>query len=148
MDHDHMPSSTNDSTMQHNIMMHMTFFWGKNTEVLFSGWPGTRSGMYVFALIIVFLLSMLIEWLSHSRIIKQSSSRSHVFAGLVQTFIHTIRVGLSYLVMLAVMSFNGGIFLMVIAGHLVGFLAFGSRVFNHDVVGQDEKQRDLPPMTC
>ncbi|PIA54530.1 hypothetical protein AQUCO_00900823v1 [Aquilegia coerulea] len=138
---------TNNGTMHHKMMMHMTFFWGKNAEILFSGWPGTSSGMYVLALIIVFVFSMLIEWFSHSQFIKNTSS-SHISAGLVQTVMHTIRVGLSYLVMLALMSFNGGIFLMAVAGHSVGFLIFGSRIFKHDVVSQYEIRRDLPPMTC
>uniref|UniRef100_A0A0D3EUI6 Uncharacterized protein n=1 Tax=Oryza barthii TaxID=65489 RepID=A0A0D3EUI6_9ORYZ len=35
---------------------HMTFFWGKNSEVLFTMWPGTRGGMYALALIFVFAL--------------------------------------------------------------------------------------------
>ncbi|KAF5193830.1 Copper transporter [Thalictrum thalictroides] len=150
MHHDEMMRghNTTNGTMHHKMMMHMTFFWGKNAEVLFSGWPGTSVGMYVFALIIVFVLSMLIEWLSHSQFIKNSSSTSHISAGIVQTVMHTIRVGLSYLVMLALMSFNGGIFLMAVAGHSLGFFIFGSRVFKHGDVGQYEKQTDLPPMTC
>ncbi|OAY67780.1 Copper transporter 6, partial [Ananas comosus] len=42
--------------------VHMTFFWGKNSEILFSGWPGARGGMYALALIVVFLLAVLVEW--------------------------------------------------------------------------------------
>ncbi|KAF9598111.1 hypothetical protein IFM89_025303 [Coptis chinensis] len=146
--HDVMQSNTNGTTMDmhHKMMMHMTFFWGKHSEILFSGWPGTSTGMYVLSLIVVFFLSMSIEWLSHSRYIKPGSS--HVSAGLVQTLMHMIRVGLSYLVMLAVMSFNGGVFLVAVAGHSVGFFIFGSRVFKPEEVAQYEKQRDIPPMTC
>ncbi|KAL5709362.1 hypothetical protein ACHQM5_020062 [Ranunculus cassubicifolius] len=142
------PSSPNSTTIHHHLMMHMTFFWGKHSEILFSGWPGTSSGMYIFALILIFLLSISIEWLSHSRFIKHGTS-NHIYGGLLQTLLHTIRVGLSYLVMLAVMSYNGGVFLVVVAGHSVGFLVFGSRVFKtEENVIQYEKHRDLPPMTC
>nr|XP_018678764.1 PREDICTED: copper transporter 2-like [Musa acuminata subsp. malaccensis] len=28
----------------------MTFLWGKNSEILFMGWPGTRGSMYALAL--------------------------------------------------------------------------------------------------
>ncbi|XVF19965.1 hypothetical protein REPUB_Repub11eG0156900 [Reevesia pubescens] len=158
MNHDHgmeMPpasSSTNGTSGMHHhemMMMHMTFFWGKNAEILFSGWPGTRAGMYALALIFIFLLAFLVEWISHSRLIKPGSS--DVSAGLMQTLLHAMRVGLAYLVMLAVMSFNGGVFLVAVAGHTLGFLLFGSRVFKRNTENEMlsyEKTSDLPPMSC
>ncbi|KAL5697546.1 hypothetical protein ACHQM5_028677 [Ranunculus cassubicifolius] len=142
--HQNMPSPSTNTTIHHKMMMHMTFYWGKNAEILFSKWPGTSTGMYIVALLFIFILSMSIEWLSHSRLIKQGSSH-----GLLKTLLHTVRVGLSYLVMLALMSYNGGVFIMAVAGHSIGFLLFGSRVFKQeDDIDEDEKQSDLPPMTC
>ncbi|CAI0540279.1 unnamed protein product [Linum tenue] len=135
------PASNMTTMMQHptkKMMMHMTFFWGKNMEMLFAGWPGSRTGMYALALVFIFFLSFLVEGLSHSRFVKPSgpnSSSSSV--GLAQTLAHTVRVGLGYLVMLAVMSFNGGVFLAAVAGHSLGFLLFRSRVF--------KKPDDQPP---
>uniref|UniRef100_A0A5B7BWK0 Copper transport protein n=1 Tax=Davidia involucrata TaxID=16924 RepID=A0A5B7BWK0_DAVIN len=136
------------SGMHHHMMMHMTFFWGSKAEILFSGWPGTRSGMYVLALIFVFALAVLAEWLSHCNLIKDGSN--HVAAGLIQTVVHAVRVGLAYLVMLAVMSFNGGVFLVAIAGHTLGFLLFGSRLFKRSPPPPPPsgKTADLPPMSC
>ncbi|KAL4283765.1 hypothetical protein GQ457_16G009910 [Hibiscus cannabinus] len=140
MNHDHgmegpapTSQSTNETTGMHHhkmmMMMHMTFFWGNNVEILFSRWPGRHgAGMYALALIFIFVLAFVAEWLSHSRLIKPGSS-NNVWAGVVQTVLHGTRVGLSYLVMLGVMSFNGGVFLMAVAGHTLGFLLFGSRVF-------------------
>ena len=129
--------------MHHKVMMHMTFFWGKNAEILFNGWPGTNTGMYVLALVIVFVLSFLIEWLSHCRVTKPGSS--NVATGLLQTFLHALRVGLAYIVMLAVMSFNVGVLLVAVAGHTLGFFFFASKIFNKPaaVTGSD-----LPPMSC
>ncbi|KAM3692031.1 hypothetical protein ACB098_08G056500 [Castanea mollissima] len=109
----------NHTNMAMNMnMMHMTFFWGSNAEILFSGWPGTRLGV------------------------------NDVKAGLVQTLMHAIRIGLAYIVMLAVMSFNVGILLVAVAGHATGFLLFGSRVFKDSEMTSSVKTSDLPPMSC
>uniref|UniRef100_A0A6N2L1J3 Copper transport protein n=1 Tax=Salix viminalis TaxID=40686 RepID=A0A6N2L1J3_SALVM len=97
--------------------------------------------MYFVALLFVFVLSILVEWLSHCRLIKPGSN--HVAAGLVQTLLHALRVGLAYMVMLAIMSFNGGVFLVAVAGHALGFLFFGSRVFKR--TQNPAKTSDLPP---
>ncbi|URD86073.1 Copper transporter [Musa troglodytarum] len=120
----------------------MTFFWGKNSEILFSGWPGTRGGMYALALLLVFALSFLVEWLNHCRLIRP---------GLARTALHAARVGLAYLVMLAVMSFNGGVLIAAVVGHAVGFLLFGSSVFwtaPLQPIDNDGRKGDLPPMAC
>lgn len=139
------PSTPMNGTdgMHHKMMMHMTFFWGKETLILFSGWPGTSTGMYVLALVFVFVLAVLVEWLSHCRLVKPGSR--NVAAGLIQALVHAVRVGLAYMVMLAVMSFNGGVFIVAVAGHLVGFLIFGSRVFKDTETTPYHKTFELPP---
>ncbi|KAJ9146729.1 hypothetical protein P3X46_028960 [Hevea brasiliensis] len=134
------------TTMQstHNMLTHMTFFWGKNAEILFDGWPSTRTDMYVLALISVFVFAFFVEWLSHCQLIKLGCT--DLAAGLIQTLLHAFRIGLAYLLMLAIMSFNGGVFLVAVAGHTVGFLFFGSRVFKKSP--PPAKASDLPPMCC
>ncbi|KAB1225935.1 Copper transporter 6 [Morella rubra] len=134
MDQDHdmpgmgaMPPSSMHG-MRRRMMMHMTFYWGKEGEILFDCWPGRSTGMYALALLFVFLLGFLVEWLSHCRLIKPGLN--HVQAGLVQTTLYTLKIGIAYLVMLGVMSFNGGVFLAAVAGQGLGFLIFGSRIFN------------------
>ncbi|XP_022998909.1 copper transporter 1-like [Cucurbita maxima] len=122
-------SAASPGMTMHHRMMHMTFFWGTNAEILFRNWPGDRSGMYALALILIFVLAFIVEWLSHSRLIKEDSSAAA--AGLIRTLMHTVRVGLAYLVMLAVMSFNVGVFLVAIGGHCLGFFFFGSRFFKN-----------------
>ncbi|KDP42175.1 hypothetical protein JCGZ_02905 [Jatropha curcas] len=144
------PSATANGTgMMHRkrMMMHMTFYWGKDAEILFSGWPGKDTGMYVLALITMFVFAVMIEWLSHSRLIKAGSN--NLIAGIAQTFMHTFRIGIAYMVMLGVMSFNGGVFLAAVAGHGLGFFIFASRAFrNTEVKPPYEKNSDLPPMSC
>ena len=149
MNGDHMhgmsPAASNGTaTMfhRHRMMMHMTFFWGTRSEILFSGWPGSDTGMYYVALVFVFALSFTLEWLSHCNMVKDGSNR--VGSGLTQTLIHAIRVGLAYMVMLAVMSFNAGVFFVAVAGHALGFFIFGSRAFKK-TTGKDS---DVPAMHC
>jgi len=104
---------------------HMAFFWGHRVQVLFSNWPGDRDGvgMYVLCLLVVFALAALVEVLSAwSRGLARRRSRdSNALGTLLMTGIHAVKVGLSYLVMLATMSFNGGVFIAVLAGHAAGF---------------------------
>ncbi|CAA2969651.1 copper transporter 1-like [Olea europaea subsp. europaea] len=130
------PSHTDDDMP----MMHMAFFWSKNAEILFSGWPGRRTGMYALALIFIFVLCVIVEWLSHCKWIKKSSS--NVSAGLIQTAIYGLRIGLAYMVMLAVMSFNVGVFIVAVCGHTFGFFLFGSSV------SKKSDFSDLPPQSC
>ncbi|KAM7258661.1 hypothetical protein ACFE04_014402 [Oxalis oulophora] len=153
MDHGNMApmNMTNNATMmpRKKMMMHMTFYWGTNSLILFTGWPGESKGMYALALLMVFVFAFFIEFMLHTRFLKKESN--NVVAGLIQTCMHILRVGLAYLVMLAVMSFNGGVFIAAVAGHTLGFLFFGSRIFKKTPlggVGVTHKNSDLPPMSC
>ncbi|CAN8278017.1 unnamed protein product [Cochlearia groenlandica] len=142
-------SMANETKPHMMMMMHMTFFWGKNTEVLFSGWPGTSSGMYALCLVVVFFLAVITELLAHSPILRGGGgSTSSRASGIVQTVVYTLRTGLSYLVMLAVMSFNGGVFIAAIGGFAVGFFLFGSTAFKKP--SDDRKNAELlpPPSGC
>ncbi|KAL5580896.1 hypothetical protein UlMin_013338 [Ulmus minor] len=121
---------------------HFTFFWGrKTTEIFFPNWPGQSFESYILALFFVFILCLVVEWLSQARLIKPSWDNYK--AGLVQSFMYGIRVGLAYLVMLAVMSFDVGIILVAVAGYSVGFLVFGSHMFTGSKIVPD-----LPPLNC
>ncbi|XP_075639133.1 copper transporter 6-like [Castanea sativa] len=131
----------------------MTFFWGHNSEILFPGWPGNDSCMYALALVFVFVLAVLVEWLSYGNLVKPETN--NVAAGLMKTAIYTLRSGLAYMVMLAVMSFNGGVFLVAVAGHAVGYVIFGSRAFKKSRgssgPGSDRRagaQTNLPSTKC
>lgn len=148
------PPSSNSSSMMgmghKKMMMHMTFYWGKNAEILFHGWPGTHTFMYIISLVLVFLTAFCIEALSRSRLVKEG--RNAVVSGLLLTVLHTLRMGLAYLVMLAVMSFNGGVFIAAVAGHALGFMVFATRIFRKGTEDSDppayRKTSDLPPMSC
>uniref|UniRef100_A0A3Q7GQH0 Copper transport protein n=1 Tax=Solanum lycopersicum TaxID=4081 RepID=A0A3Q7GQH0_SOLLC len=94
-----------------------------DTEILFSSWPG-----YILALVVIFFMAIFVEFLSHSNYNKWNSNVDDVRVGFVQTTLYGLRIGLGYVVMLAVMSFNVGVFLVAIVGRLLGFLVFGTTV--------------------
>ncbi|KAF8715530.1 hypothetical protein HU200_027187 [Digitaria exilis] len=119
----------------HMSMMHMTFFWGDHAVVLFPGWPGSRgAGAYVLCLLFVLALAALTEALAAaSRSVARRSTGSGggsttASSAALLTAAHAARMGMAYLVMLAVMSFNGGVLLAAVAGHALGFFLARSRV--------------------
>ncbi|KAK6927037.1 Ctr copper transporter [Dillenia turbinata] len=122
---------------QKRLMEHMKFHWGGFNRNFF---------FYLLDLAMVFLLSVSVEWLSHTRFIKPDTD--HVVAGLVQTALYGVRVGVAYFVMLAVMSFDLGILIAVVVGYSVGFLIFGSRVFSKTGTVHYQKPYDIPPLNC
>lgn len=101
--------------------------------------------MYVLALIFIFVLAVVVEWLNHCKLIKPGANR--IAFGFFKAAVHAVRVGMAYMVMLAVMSFNGGIFLAAVFGHAVGYLLFGTRVVFNNSGGSESDSRkssDLP----
>ncbi|KAJ4789882.1 Copper transporter [Rhynchospora pubera] len=113
------PAMKMSSSMKY---MHMTLFWGKNSIILFKDFPGSNTGHYILALIIVFACAAGVEFLSQCRLIGPRWQR--MAAGLARTVMHTVRVGLYYMLMLALMSFNVGVLLVSILGHAIVFLGF------------------------
>ncbi|CAD6229673.1 unnamed protein product [Miscanthus lutarioriparius] len=131
---------------------HMTFFWGKDSEILFAGWPGARGGMYALALVAVFALAFLLEFLGSrgldARLHKAGGGR-RVAAGSARAAVHALRVGVAYLLMLALMSFNGGVLLVAVAGHAAGFLAFRAGLFgDRRAQVEDAGKEQLAPAAC
>ncbi|KAI3939139.1 hypothetical protein MKX01_002007 [Papaver californicum] len=98
------------------------------SEILFKGWPGHQTGMYVLALIIIFAIAMLVEFLAYMEFVKFGLSR--IATRILLTVKHGIRIELHYLVMLAVMTFNVGVLIAAVFGHMLGFFFFGSQTIS------------------
>lgn len=115
------PPVSKDMTMQN-------FYWGKDVIILFQGWPGHNLAMYILALAFVFLLSAATEVLSIPQVVKSSGS-SPMISLSIQATVYAVKMGLAYMVMLSVMSYNLGIFIVAVAGHGLGFLFVKIRAF-------------------
>ncbi|KAL5550196.1 hypothetical protein UlMin_000372 [Ulmus minor] len=104
-----------------DMTMQSSFYWGTDVVILFSGWPDHHSFvMYLLALFFVFVLAVVVEVISVPGAGKAGGSSS-ILLQLLDVGVYAVRVGLGYLVMLAVMSFNVGVFMAAVVGHVVGF---------------------------
>ncbi|KAL6616131.1 hypothetical protein ACP70R_038401 [Stipagrostis hirtigluma subsp. patula] len=133
--------------------MHMTFYWGTKSEILFAGWPGARGGMYALALVAVFALALLLEFLGcrglESCLPKAAGNRRAAAAG-ARAAVHAARMGVAYVLMLALMSFNVGVLLVAVAGHAAGFLAFRAGLCGDGRAQVEDggKEEVAPPACC
>ena len=137
-------NGTGNTHFRRRIPVHKTFFWGHVTEVLFPGWPGTNSAMYGLSLVFVFALAFIVECITHSEFVRPGSV--DLTASLLRTAVHTVRSGLAYMVMLAVISFNGGVFIAALCGHTVGFFIFRTRALIKSAGSGSDTRSDLSPM--
>jgi copper transporter 1 len=116
------PSPTEYSSPSKSVSMEMmrrSFYWGSDVEFYFANWPSGHLVMYILALALLLVISVINEYLSNLR------GKKAWAGGLVQTLCHTVRVATAYLLMLAVMSYNLGVVAVVIVGSAIGFYLFG-----------------------
>ncbi|KAJ1691903.1 hypothetical protein LUZ63_016058 [Rhynchospora breviuscula] len=98
-------------------------------------------------LLIAFLLSVIIEWLNHCRWLHTSWINNA--DGLRLTAVHATRVGFTYLLMLAVMSIDIAVLVVVVLGHAVGFFLFAGPVIEQPAgVGDVAKENFSCSMPC
>ncbi|KAL4571697.1 hypothetical protein LXL04_018461 [Taraxacum kok-saghyz] len=91
------PIPIHNDTIHDGMVMHMSFFWSKDVVMLINGWP---NGKLVFPVI--------------------KNGCSPVIGGLIHASLYGLRMALVYVVMLCVMSYNVGVFVFVVAGHVIG----------------------------
>ncbi|KAI3443064.1 Copper transporter, partial [Psidium guajava] len=91
-----------------------SFYWGHSAVILFDHWPGKDPTMYALAIMFVFCLAFLFEFLLAFESAKPGATK--VEACLFRTGLYWVRVALNYMVILAVVSYNGGIFLAAVGG--------------------------------
>ncbi|GMY32006.1 copper transporter 5.1 [Fagus crenata] len=126
-------------------MMHMTFYWGKNVTLLVDSWQTTSWTSYSLTLLACFIISVFYQYLEDRRVrfklissAKVGNPTSQIDAPLLQgeagkasgSKLFALRLAgaalfefnseIRYLLMLAVMSFNGGVFVAIVLGLAVG----------------------------
>lgn len=137
-------------------MMHMTLYWGKEVTLLFDSWKTDSWLSYSFTLLFCFFLSLFYQHLEARRLNfklrsiprppapSSSSSDGQHFpinvpiissppkAGLglwvrvASSLLFGVNSTIGYFIMLAIMTYNGGVFLAVVLGLSVGYFLFRS----------------------
>ncbi|CAH8362421.1 unnamed protein product [Eruca vesicaria subsp. sativa] len=123
-------------------MMHMTFYWGIKATILFDFWKTDSWLSYILTLLACFVFAAFYQYLENRRLqfrslsstrprtgvsaplIPKSGTRSAAKAASVLLF--GVNAAIGYLLMLAAMSFNGGVFIAIVVGLTVGYLVFRS----------------------
>ncbi|GLJ32643.1 hypothetical protein SUGI_0656690 [Cryptomeria japonica] len=144
-------------------MMHMTFYWGWQVTLLFDQWKTHSFLQYWASLLVLFAVSLFHEYvvslrahLRTSQLLKQTENFMEGQAMLLpgqfkkracilkagETVLFAVNALLGYLLMLAAMSYNGGVVLVIVLGLSVGFFWFRSGNY---VAQEEELQLSSDP---
>jgi len=137
--------SENFKTLFSPKMMHMTLYWGKNVTLLFDSWKTNSWTSYLLSLIACFIIATFYQYLENVRIrLKLFSGEGRTtpvpeiqasLLGLnkvsrnkvVESVLFGVNSAIGYLLMLAIMSFNGGVFVAIVVGLTIGYFLFRSQ---------------------
>lgn len=125
-------------------MMHMTFYWGKKLTLLVDSWKTDSWLSYGLSLLALFLFSAFYQYMEDRRLrfkflsaekspsqsintpllLPSSSFNARSPAKFASALLFGINSAIGYLLMLAIMSYNGGVFIAVVFGLAIGYLTF------------------------
>lgn len=122
-------------------MMHMTLYWGKQVTLLFDSWKTDSWFSYSLTLLACILFASFYQYLEDRRIRFKSLAsatnpaysaavpllekmRRSKPAKIASAVLFGVNSAIGYLLMLAIMSFNGGVFLAIVSGLTAGYLIF------------------------
>ncbi|KAK8503183.1 hypothetical protein V6N13_025943 [Hibiscus sabdariffa] len=121
-------------------MMHMTLYWGKDVTLLIDSWNTESWLSYLLALLACFIFASFYQYMEDRRLRFSSLASSDPSpppyvpllpnyrrsAKFATALLFGINSAIGYLLMLAIMSFNGGVFLAIVLGLAVGYFLFRS----------------------
>lgn len=122
----------------------MTFYWGTKVTILFDSWKTDSLISYAISLLACFLIAVFYQYMEDRRIkfkliasspprsgltvplIREKFGVSGTAAKLAGAVMFGVNSAVGYMLMLAIMSFNAGVFVAVVLGLAVGYLVFRS----------------------
>ncbi|KAL0485046.1 COPT6 [Acrasis kona] len=146
------------------IMMPMYFDASINVgALLFKEWQVNTGWMYALAIMVMVLASILNQFLffivrknidnkptleGYQQVEKNRNMRIYMWYA-IKSVVFLFQNALSYLLMLAVMTFNVGIFVAVIVGNTIGWMIFSMRYVDYKDVAKLTQQRyNIAPDGC
>ncbi|TKY74846.1 Copper transporter 5 [Spatholobus suberectus] len=136
-------------------MMHMTFYWSKKVTLLIDSWKTNDWTDYLLTLLACLVVSVFYQFLENRRISLRLIGAGKPFPAEIETpllrrslagngakvavkvagaFLFAVSSAIGYLLMLAVMSFNGGVFVAIVVGLALGYFFFRNEGENSLVV--------------
>lgn len=125
-------------------MMHMTFYWSKQMTLLVNSWRTSTWTGYAISLLACVIVAAFYQYMEDLRLRiriaaavktppdqidapllqKRVAGGKWSVARLAGALLFGVNAAIGYLLMLAIMSFNGGVFVAIVAGLAGGFLLF------------------------
>ena len=102
------------------MTMEMYFYNTPNVVFLLKSWTiQDNNGLYFCALALSFVLAVLVEFLK--------SVIDRIENDFVHSIVYFSNLFLAYILMLILMTFNAGLFIVICAGYTFGYFLFGFR---------------------
>lgn len=136
--------------------MHMTFYWGTKVTLLFDFWKTESWLSYSLTLLFCFLFSAFYQYMEDRRLCvlamgiipppsdpasattpflhPRLGTRLSKSARFATAVLFGVNSAIGYVLMLAVMSFNGGVLIAVVLGLAVGYFSFRAKEYEALIV--------------
>ena len=103
--------------MMNMVIMDMYFYMGKSVVFLLTDWTCTSAGVFFMLCLVSFALAVGYQFLT--------TFTTNTNNELKYTLISMLSTLLAYVLMLILMTFNGGLFISIVVGHALGYGLFG-----------------------
>ena len=115
--------------MDMDMSMQMTFYTGHEVTILFSWWETQTQAQYALSLLVIFIAGIAMELLMLLKRILGFRSKSLLWKA-VNSVLFGVVICWGYFMMLAAMTYNVGVFVVVCVGYAVGNFIFSQDAFN------------------